>query len=181
MKSRERGGRHSYYHTFSLALGTHIKIKCALRKVAHTISLAEDLVNQGEKVVIFSDNREPVLTIVKGLKDKGIAADYILGGMDTGVRQRLVDAFQESNAIMVLVGSIGAMGTGLNLTAARHMIFNDMSWVPAYQSQARKRIDRIGQERKVTITNMLSGQFDQSLMRKLNNKIKNISEIVSKG
>ena len=100
--------------------------------------------------------------------------------MNTLVRQDIVDRFQDGK-IKVLVGTIGAMGTGLTLTASRHIIFNDCSWVPANQSQARKRIDRIGQDRKVTITTMLNGRFDEHLMKKLNGKMDEINQVVSNG
>lgn len=159
---------------------THLKIENAMKKVPYTIKLALELVCQGEQVVVFSDNRSPVNTIVDALKEKGTKVCSILGGMDTALRQEIVDNFQEGK-LQVIVGTIGAMGTGLNLTAARHMIFNDMSWVPALQSQARKRIDRIGQERKVTITNMVNGHFDKKLYEKLEEKMRNISEVISSG
>ena len=79
----------------------------------------------------------------------------------------------------VLVCSFSAAAVGLTLTSSRHLVFNDLSWRPDMVEQARKRIHRISQERSCVITSILNGDFDKRIKRKLDAKIKDISQIVT--
>ncbi len=71
------------------------------------------------------------------------------GGLARGARDRMVDEFQERPGAGALVLSLKAGGTGLNLTAANHVVLYDRWWNPAVEDQARDRVWRIGQTKTV--------------------------------
>jgi SNF2 family DNA or RNA helicase len=79
----------------------------------------------------------------------GIAIDCYHGGLSRGARDRMVAEFQEGEGPGALVLSLKAGGTGLNLTAASHVVLYDRWWNPAVEDQARDRAWRIGQTRTV--------------------------------
>ena len=68
------------------------------------------------------------------------------------MRQPLVDRFQTDAEVRVFIANIIAGGTGLNLTAATQVVFNDLDWVPTNHWQAEDRAYRIGQTRTVNVT-----------------------------
>ena len=71
------------------------------------------------------------------------------GSLSRTARDRLVNDFQNGNGPGALVLSLKAGGTGLNLTAANHVVLYDRWWNPAVEDQARDRAWRIGQGRTV--------------------------------
>lgn len=71
------------------------------------------------------------------------------GGLGRGARDQMVDDFQASDGAGAMVLSLKAGGTGLNLTAASHVVLYDRWWNPAVEDQARDRVWRIGQTRTV--------------------------------
>lgn len=71
------------------------------------------------------------------------------GGLTRTVRDRLIEDFQNGDGPGALVLSLKAGGTGLNLTAASHVVLYDRWWNPAVEDQARDRAWRIGQTRTV--------------------------------
>ena len=71
------------------------------------------------------------------------------GGLARGARDRMVDDFQNRPGAGALVLSLKAGGTGLNLTAANHVVLYDHWWNPAVEDQARDRVWRIGQTKTV--------------------------------
>lgn len=76
---------------------------------------------------------------------------WFTGGYSTADRQRAVDDFQNDDKVQVLLATVIAGGVGITLTAARHVIFNDLDWVPANHWQAEDRAYRIGQEHTVNV------------------------------
>ena len=79
----------------------------------------------------------------------GHSFDCYHGGLGRGARDRMVDAFQNGKGSGGMVLSLKAGGTGLNLTAANHVILYDRWWNPAVEDQARDRVWRIGQKNTV--------------------------------
>ncbi len=73
------------------------------------------------------------------------------GGTPVKKRQRLVRSFQEDDRVPFMVLSLKAGGTGLNLTAASHVIHFDRWWNPAVENQATDRAFRIGQKKNVLV------------------------------
>src|SRR5690606_37745385 len=82
-------------------------------------------------------------------KKTGTRVSCYHGGLARGARDRLIAEFQGQEGPGALVLSLKAGGTGLNLTAASHVVLYDRWWNPAVEDQARDRAWRIGQTRTV--------------------------------
>lgn len=111
--------------------------------------LVEEAVENGKKVVIFSNWTQMTSAICDRLRNKyGIG--LITGETHDSNRQTVVQMFQEGK-LDVMVGTIGAMGTGLTLTAGTVEIFMDEPWNRANKEQAEDRCHRVGTKENVTI------------------------------
>lgn len=143
----------------------------ALSKVKSTIEMAKDIIAEGQKVVIFTDHVQSGNEIAEALQ-----CGMIAGGTCIEDRHYIVDEFTKQDR--AIVGTIGAMSVGLNLTAASHMIFNDYPWVPADLDQAEKRIHRIGQEHTCFYHYIFSSDMDQYIYRALREKKKIVTEAI---
>jgi len=106
-------------------------------------------IDQGEKVIVFSCFDDPIQRFAKQL---GATAVVVTGKTPAALRQQLVDRFQQDDGVRVFVANIIAGGTGVNLTAATQVVFNDLDWVPTNHWQAEDRAYRIGQTRTVNVT-----------------------------
>ena len=120
----------------------------AEEKIATTIELAENIIEQGKKVIIFSNFTEPLKKIHEHFGKKSV---YLDGSTSKPARQDAVDRFQESEKIQVFCGNMKAAGVGLTLTAAEAVIMNDLSFVPADHAQAEDRAYRYGQKNNVSV------------------------------
>lgn len=116
--------------------------------------LVEDALNNGKKVVIFS-NWTQITHIIETRLSKYFPA-VITGETPDNVRQKYVDAFQNNPDCQIIIGTIGAMGTGLTLTAGTVEIFIDEPWSKALKNQAEDRCHRIGQNNNVTVYTLLT-------------------------
>jgi SWI/SNF-related matrix-associated actin-dependent regulator 1 of chromatin subfamily A len=120
----------------------------AEEKIATTIELAENIIEQGKKVIIFSNFTDPLKKIHEHFGKKSV---YLDGSSTKPARQDAVDKFQESDKIQVFCGNMKAAGVGLTLTAAEAVIMNDLSFVPADHAQAEDRAYRYGQKNNVSV------------------------------
>ena len=118
--------------------------------------LVEDARSNGKKVVIFSNWTQMTDAIYDRLANKGYGVSAITGETKDEDRQNIVNLFQESKNCNVLIGTIGAMGTGLTLTAGTVEIFMDEPWNMALKEQAEDRCHRIGQKENITIYTLLT-------------------------
>ncbi len=116
-------------------------------KMDRMVELVEDATAEGGKAIIFS-NWEEVTKIAK-VKLKAYNPAYITGTVKD--RQKEVDKFQNDSKCKVIIGTIGAMGTGLTLTAGQTVIFLDEPWNKANKDQAEDRAHRIGTTGTVNI------------------------------
>lgn len=112
--------------------------------------LVEEAVENGKKVVIFSNWTQMTLPIYNRLATKYQGA-YITGEVDATQRQLAVESFQNNDIVKFIVGTIGAMGTGLTLTAGTVEIFLDEPWNRANKEQAEDRCHRVGTTENITI------------------------------
>ena len=117
--------------------------------------LVEEAIENGKKVVIFSNWTQMTDAIVERLHINGYYPAVITGQITDEFRQEQVNKFQTNNKCKVIVGTIGAMGTGLTLTAGTVEIFMDEPWNRALYDQAVDRCHRVGQNNNVTIYNLL--------------------------
>jgi superfamily II DNA or RNA helicase len=117
------------------------------------MELVPTLIEEGRRILIFSQFTSMLAIIERSLKDAGI--EYLKLTGESRDRQGLVDRFQ-TGEIPVFLISLKAGGTGLNLTAADTVIHYDPWWNPAAQAQASDRAHRIGQTQPVFIHKLLS-------------------------
>jgi len=114
--------------------------------------LCEVIASRQEKVLVFTQFKELTRPLAAWLERLFGRPGLVLSG-ETAVKQRqaLVQRFQEDEAVPFFVLSLKAGGTGLNLTAASHVIHFDRWWNPAVENQATDRAFRIGQRRNVLV------------------------------
>jgi SWI/SNF-related matrix-associated actin-dependent regulator 1 of chromatin subfamily A len=148
----------------------------ALKKLPMVIAFADNLIDQGEKVILFVYHR----AVAQALEDHyGKAAVVVTGGVTLKKRQEAVDAFQADPTKTVFIGQIKAAGTGLTLTASRTVIFVELDYVPGNLEQAEDRVHRISQDR---ISNcyylVLVASLDATIAAKVVEKRKNIDKVM---
>lgn len=124
-------------------------------KMKRLIEITEEILEAGEKALIFSNWSKPLDTVAHFLKQRTDIA-VITGDVSPRDRQKAAERFQKDPDCGVLIGTIRAMGTGLTLTAASHVIFLDEPWTPADKMQAEDRAHRIGTKGTVCIHTLLT-------------------------
>ena len=136
--------------SLTIQFGKLMKVRkiIAEEKVKHTIELAENIIEQGKKVIIFTNFTDALRTIYDHF---GKQAVYLDGSCSKPHRQKSVDDFQENDKIKVFVGNLKAAGVGITLTSAEAVIMNDLSFVPAEHAQAEDRSHRIGQKNSTSV------------------------------
>lgn len=146
-------------------------------KLDTTIDLVEELNNENEKVVVFETFIAPLKRMKELVKTN---SELYIGETDSFVRQELVKKFQEDNFdLKNLFISLGSGNAGITLTKASHMILNTLDYVPAINSQAIGRIDRIGQTKPITVfIPIVKGTIDEYVYEMVNNKQKIISKVI---
>jgi non-specific serine/threonine protein kinase len=114
--------------------------------------LAEEIASRQEKALIFTQFREMTVPIATFLATLFGRPGLVLhGGTPVSERKKLVDRFQHEDGPPFFVLSLKAGGSGLNLTAASHVIHFDRWWNPAVENQATDRAFRIGQNKNVLV------------------------------
>ncbi|MEQ8765479.1 MAG: DEAD/DEAH box helicase [Planctomycetota bacterium] len=114
--------------------------------------ICESIAARQDKVLVFTQFREMTDPLSRFLTDVFGRSGHVLhGGTPVKKRQQLVTSFQESDQVPFMVLSLKAGGTGLNLTAASHVVHFDRWWNPAVENQATDRAFRIGQRRNVLV------------------------------
>lgn len=124
-------------------------------KLDRMVELIEESIENGKQIVIFSNWTQITHIVEDRLLINGYTPAVITGETKDSDRQQLVDDFQKGS-YKILVGTIGALGTGLTLTAGTVEIFLDHPWSRALYDQAVDRCHRIGQHDNVTIYNLLT-------------------------
>ena len=140
----------------------------ANEKTKQTIEFAENIIDQGKKVIIFTNFTDTLQTIYQHF---GKQAVYLDGSCSNTIRQQAVDQFQNDDKVKVFVGNLKAAGVGLTLTSAEAVIMNDLSFVPAEHAQAEDRAYRYGQKSNVLVyyplfENTIEGAIYDILNRK---------------
>lgn len=115
--------------------------------------IVENCISNDEKVIIFSNWTQMTSVIFDKVAKYGCGV--ITGETADSNRQAIVNKFQSDDTLKVIVGTIGAMGTGLTLTAATTVIFVDEPWNKALFDQAVDRAHRIGQKNNITIYSIM--------------------------
>jgi SWI/SNF-related matrix-associated actin-dependent regulator 1 of chromatin subfamily A len=148
----------------------------ANEKVNQTIEFAENILEQGKKVIIFTNFTDTLQSIYQHF---GKQAVYLDGSCTNATRQQAVDSFQNDEKIKVFVGNLKAAGVGLTLTAAEVVIMNDLSFVPAEHAQAEDRAYRYGQKSNVLVYYPLfDNTIEGAIYDILNNKKRIINTVM---
>ena len=127
---------------------TKVRQVIADEKISHTIELAENILEQDKKVVIFCNFTDSLNRIVEHFGKSAVKID---GSMSKEQRQHSVDEFQDNPKVKVLVGNIKAAGVGITLTSGEAVIMNDLSFLPSDHAQAEDRCYRYGQKNNVLV------------------------------
>jgi SNF2 family DNA or RNA helicase len=145
-------------------------------KIKNTIEIAENILEQGKKVIIFTNFTDSLNKITEHFGKSAVKLD---GSTTKPARQYAVDQFQENDKIKVFVGNVKAAGVGITLTAAEAVIFNDLSFVPGDMSQAEDRAYRYGQKFSVSIYYPIFQNTIESIIYDMvNNKKQNIETVM---
>lgn len=135
----------------ALVPGQHANTSSKVQTLVEALSTA---VSDGHKALVFSQWTSLLDLLEPHLKSAGIGFDRLDGS--TTNRGEVTSRFQSAEGAPVLIMSLKAGGTGLNLTAADHVFLMDPWWNPAAEAQAADRAHRIGQERPVMVYRLVS-------------------------
>jgi non-specific serine/threonine protein kinase len=146
-----------------------------------------------ELVSPIAERQEKALVFTQFQSMCGPLADYLEtlfghrglvlhGGVPVAKRKKLVQQFQEQDSIPYFVISVKAGGTGLNLTAASHVIHFDRWWNPAVENQATDRAYRIGQKRNVLVHKFVcKGTLEERIDQMIREKTEMADSILGSG
>ena len=127
---------------------TKVRQIIADEKITQTIEIAENIIEQDKKVIIFCNFTDSLNKITEHFGKTAVKLD---GSMSKTSRQFSVDQFQENPKVKVFVGNIKAAGVGITLTAAEAVIMNDLSFLPSDHAQSEDRAYRYGQKNNVLV------------------------------
>jgi SNF2 family DNA or RNA helicase/uncharacterized Zn finger protein len=152
-------------------------------KTQMLIELLSNIMEVNEKVLIFTQFKEmgDLLTnlIHQHCQEKPL---FLHGGLSRNQRDEMVELFQKTKHHRVFILSLKAGGTGLNLTAANHVIHYDLWWNPAVEAQATDRAFRIGQLKNVMVHRLINkGTLEEKIDNMLSEKRKLANLTVSSG
>ena len=151
----------------------------ARAKAEYTIDFVNNLILQGEKVVIVSCFLDTIEYFSSNIKE----SVKVTGDMSSTERMKAVQMFQSGDAMAIAL-SITAGGVGITLTASSTIVFNDFDFVPANLLQAEDRICRIGQRNDMcNVFYMVADDtaMDNITAEIIERKMKNINEVIDKG
>lgn len=152
-------------------------------KFARLAEMMEEIAARQERVLVFTQFREITEPLAEFLADCFGRPGLVLHG-GTGVKQRqeLVNRFQAEEGPPFFVLSLKAGGTGLNLTAASHVVHFDRWWNPAIENQATDRAFRIGQKRNVLVHKFICrGTVEERIDEMIRQKSRLAGEVIGEG
>lgn len=142
-------------------------------KTEMLLTLLESIVESGQKVLVFTQFREMGDMLSKMIEQRlGERPLFLHGGCSIKQRQEMVERFQNNpRTDRIFLLSLKAAGTGLNLTAASHVIHYDLWWNPAVEAQATDRAYRIGQHQNVLVHRFITqNTFEERIDKMIQDK-----------
>lgn len=141
-------------------------------KMETCISLIQNIIDNDEKALIFTQYKEMGDILCRIINDEcGIEPSFFHGSLNIAQREKLIEDFQNNPETKVMILSLKAGGTGLNLTSATNVIHYDLWWNPAVEDQATDRTYRIGQNKNVMVHRMITlGTFEEKIDEMLKSK-----------
>jgi SNF2 family DNA or RNA helicase len=146
-------------------------------------TICEEIASRQEKVLVFTQFREMTEPIAAFLGSVFGQEGLVLhGGTPVKKRRPLIERFQKEDGPPFFVLSLKAGGTGLNLTAASHVVHFDRWWNPAVENQATDRAFRIGQHRNVVVHKFICrGTIEEKINTLIEEKTNLADDILKAG
>lgn len=146
-------------------------------KINHTKERIQELIDIGEKVVVFSSFNNPLNTLKKIFDEESV---LVIGSVPDTERQIAIEKFQNDSNKKIFFGGMLSANMGITLTAASTVIFIDFDWTPENMRQAYSRIDRIGQKASsISIYQMIAlNTIDQKMSSILKKKQRIIDQLI---
>lgn len=141
-------------------------------KMDKCISTVQSILDNGEKTLIFTQYKEMGDILTKVIAEECSTEPlFFHGSLTVPQREELINKFQNEDDSKVMILSLKAGGTGLNLTKATNVIHYDLWWNPAVEDQATDRTYRIGQDKNVMVHRMITlGTFEEKIDEMLKSK-----------
>jgi SNF2 family DNA or RNA helicase len=165
-------------------LGDNSPVPGRSGKLARLTEMLDEALQAGDKALVFTQFKEMGDIIQRHLQEEfGREVLFLHGGVPQKQRDRLVERFQNDPAgPRVFILSLKAGGTGLNLTAARHVFHFDRWWNPAVENQATDRAFRIGQTQNVQVHKFLCvGTLEEKIDEMIERKQQVAERVVGAG
>ena len=136
------------------------------------LDLIRQILENGEKTLIFTQYEEMGTLLQTMFQEQmQLEVPFLHGGISRKNRDEMVEDFQHNRSTRILILSLKAGGTGLNLTAANNVIHYDLWWNPAVEAQATDRAFRIGQTKNVLVHRFITqGSFEEKINKLIQNK-----------
>ena len=152
-------------------------------KVIRLEEICEEILAEGDKALLFTQFTEFAAMLLPHLAARfGTDISYLHGGTSKKRRDELVTGFQSGDGPPLFLLSLRAGGTGLNLTAANHVIHLDRWWNPAVENQATDRAFRIGQQRNVQVRKFIcTGTLEEKIDEMIEEKKALANLVISDG
>ncbi|MEG4944307.1 DEAD/DEAH box helicase [Microcoleus sp. F4-D5] len=153
-------------------------------KLQRLLEMLEEVLAEGDRALIFTQFAEWGKLLKPHLEQHlGREVLFLYGGIKQQQREEMIDRFQhdpQGPPIMIL--SLKAGGTGLNLTRATHVFHYDRWWNPAVENQATDRVFRIGQTRNVQVHKFVcTGTLEEKIHDMIESKKALAEQVVSAG
>lgn len=141
-------------------------------KMEKCVSIVQNIIDNNEKTLIFTQYKEMGDILCKVLSDEcNVTPLFFHGSLNIAQREKLIEDFQNNDENKVMILSLKAGGTGLNLTSATNVIHYDLWWNPAVEDQATDRTYRIGQNKNVMVHRLVTlGTFEEKIDEMLQSK-----------
>lgn len=150
-----------------------------LAKVPAAIELSMDRLQTREKIILFAHHKDVIKELESEFAAKGIKTCKIIGGMPAKKKASVEFEFMHDLSVRVFLGSIGACGVGLTLTAADYCLLVEPSWVPGENEQAIDRIHRITQLKHVLADFLFFPRsLDENILKSQTKKARDITQIM---
>jgi SNF2 family DNA or RNA helicase len=149
-------------------------------KLARTTEILGEIVTSGDRAIVFTQYREMGKLLSRHLTEQLRLPDvpFLHGGVTLPERDAMVARFQEDDeASPIMLVSLRAGGTGLNLTRATEVIHYDRWWNPAVEAQATDRAHRIGQTRPVNVHTLVTSGTVEDRIAELLERKKALAEV----
>ena len=141
-------------------------------KMDKCISTVQSILENGEKTLIFTEYKEMGDILCRIIADEcNTDPLFFHGSLTVPQRDEVINRFQHEDDSKIMILSLKAGGTGLNLTSATNVIHYDLWWNPAVEDQATDRTYRIGQDKNVMVHRLITlGTFEEKIDEMLKSK-----------